>query len=523
MYKWFLAQRYLYTKIIVVIPIIAVTLCVAMMIVVVSVMDGFLDMVKERSRGLLSDVIVDVPTLQGFPYYEEFQAELARQLPDVVDRTTPVIYNYGILRDPRVLYTKPVRVLGIRLDEYRRINTFGEGLHYERFFPGTTTLSPQPRPVFGFNEEGEALLPAEYREANRVWRESADPAEVAEFDQRPFDQTRADRLFFAALDDQPGYEGPERHGVIIGADVIHDRLPDGRYQRVFQKGRDMTLGILPMTSTGALVGGQSASLVTLPVRYVDDSRTKVYEIDSVSVYVDFEWLQYSLMMDRQQREDGSEIPARCSQLLVSLKPGVDYNAARDRIATVWASFRDDLRLNPLSTEAQLLDLVDIQTWEERQRPFISAIEKEKVLMMVLLGLISFVSIAVVGCVFYMIVDKKTRDIGILKALGASAGGVAMTFILFAVVVGAVGSLLGAAGGSAFVYYINDIQDWLASLNPALRVWSPDVYSFDTIPNVVKPLVASSVIVIAVLASVIGAAFPAGKAGLVWPAETLRYE
>ncbi len=523
MYKWFLAQRYLYTKIIVIIPIIAVTLCVAMMIVVISVMDGFLDMVKERSRGLLSDVIVDVPTLQGFPFYEEFQVELARQLPDIVDQTTPVIYNYGILRDPRVLYTKPVRVLGIRLDEYRRINTFGEGLHYDHYFPGTTTLASQLRPVFGFDESGAAVLPSEYREANRRWRQSADPDEIAAFDERPFGQVRADRLFIASMDDQPGYEGPERRGVIIGADVIHDRMADGSYQRVFQKGRDMTLGILPMTSTGALVGGNTASLVTLPVRYVDDSRTKVYEIDSVSVYVDFEWLQYSLLMDRQQREDGSSIPARCSQVLVSLKPGTDYNAARDRVAEVWATFVEGLNVNPLSAEAQLLSLVDIQTWEERQRPFISAIEKEKVLMMVVLGLISFVSIAVVGCVFYMIVDKKTRDIGILKALGASAGGVAMTFILFAVVVGAVGSLLGAAGGSAFVLYINDIQDWLASLDPNLRVWSPDVYSFDTIPNVVKPMVASSVIVIAVLASVIGAAVPAGKAGLVWPAETLRYE
>jgi ABC-type lipoprotein release transport system permease subunit len=78
MYKLFLALRYLRKKLIALFAVGSVTLCVFMVLVVISVMGGFLEMVKERSRGLLSDIVVDNGSLQGFPYYEEFVTHLRR-------------------------------------------------------------------------------------------------------------------------------------------------------------------------------------------------------------------------------------------------------------------------------------------------------------------------------------------------------------------------------------------------------------------------------------------------------------
>ena len=72
MYKWFLAWRYLNTKLIAFIGIAAVMLCVAMVLVVISVMGGFLDTVRARSKGLNSEILVAGGSLQGFPFYEEF-------------------------------------------------------------------------------------------------------------------------------------------------------------------------------------------------------------------------------------------------------------------------------------------------------------------------------------------------------------------------------------------------------------------------------------------------------------------
>jgi ABC-type lipoprotein release transport system permease subunit len=74
-----------------------------------------------------------------------------------------------------------------------------------------------------------------------------------------------------------------------------------------------------------------------------------------------------------------------------------------------------------------------------------------------------------------------------------------------------------------VWNINGIQDWLAQFNPQLRVWSPDVYSFDRIPEVVKQADAVWIAAIAVLSSMVGSLIPAIIAGRVWPVRALRYE
>jgi lipoprotein-releasing system permease protein len=123
----------------------------------------------------------------------------------------------------------------------------------------------------------------------------------------------------------------------------------------------------------------------------------------------------------------------------------------------------------------------------------------------------------------MIVQKKTRDIGVLKALGASGPGIAGLFIVYAATVGVVGSLLGTTIGAAFVWKINEIQDFLISINPQLRVWDPSVYTFDRIPNVVKSVNVMTIGIVAVLASMAGSVIPATLAGRVWPVEALRYE
>ena len=201
---------------------------------------------------------------------------------------------------------------------------------------------------------------------------------------------------------------------------------------------------------------------------------------------------------------------------------MDRNEDTVKIREHWRTFCTTLALDPFTIEAQLLKYVKVDTWEERQRPFISAVETEKILMTLLFWIISGVAIVLVGCIFYMIVEKKTRDIGILKSLGASSWGVAMIFIVYAAAIGVAGAALGTAIGVSFVRNINEIQDWLAAMNPNLRVWSAEVYSFDQIPSVVKPDTIVWVAIVAVLSSILGAVIPAIIEGRVWPVKALRH-
>jgi len=528
MYKWFLAWRYLHTKLIAFFGVAAVTLCVAMVLVVLSVMGGFLDTVRSRSKGLHGEIVLETGSAVGFPLYQEFVDYMHQELPELVRLATPVIYSYGIFRVPETTETTPTRVLGIRLEEYVQVNDFATGLYYEHYYPGTTRLGQQKMPVAGFASDGTLRLPADLEVANARWRESeTDPAKIRAYDETPFEKAMypsalaypGERVF-AVGPDAPGYYGSEQYGAIVGCDVVFTRRADGSFDRHLARGADFAVTLMPLSPTGN-VGGEPP--VKVPLRYADDSRTGIFEIDSLHVYVDFAMLQKKLAMDAQERLDGSFTRPRANQLLVGLQDGVDLYEGKHKIKAAWsqllAAHAGDLDANDMRQAG----FVDVYTWEDMQRAFITAVEKEKVLVTFLFGLISMVAIVLLGCIFYMIVEKKTRDIGIMKALGGSAPGVAVLFIAYAGAVGIVGALLGVLVGSLFVWNINGIQDLLAQFNPQLRIWSPDIYSFDKIPEVVKTADALWVASLAVFASMVGSILPATLAGRVWPVDAIRYE
>ena len=124
-------------------------------------------------------------------------------------------------------------------------------------------------------------------------------------------------------------------------------------------------------------------------------------------------------------------------------------------------------------------------------------------MTFLFGVISMVAAVLVGCILYMIVTQKTRDIGIIKSVGATPAGIGQIFIAFGAIIGVIGGILGCIVGTIFVWYINDIQDWLASRNKNLRVWNPEVYAFDRIPNHVDPWTVGVIFVSAIALAMIG--------------------
>ncbi len=263
-------------------------------------------------------------------------------------------------------------------------------------------------------------------------------------------------------------------------------------------------------------------------RYVDDSRTGIHDIDSRNVYVDFDEIQRLLSMEGGERVDAEgnvigRFGPRCRQIQIKLRERYaqppELHRIKDLVSATWGGF---IWLSD-AEDRSLMSAVDTQTWEEMQRDFISAIEKEKFLVLIMFGVISIVAVFLILCIFYMIVQEKTRDIGIIKSVGASAEGVTAVFLVYGAAIGLVGCVLGSILGTTFVEHINEIQDWLARLNPNWRVWSPEHYSFDKIPDVVKWSDVTWISLLAIAASIAGAAFPAVRAGKTWPVESLRYE
>lgn len=531
-YVAFLAARLLQRKRIAFFSVGAVTLCVAMMIIVISVMGGFVDTIRDRARGLLGDLVMD-GDLRGFPYYDEFISEISqwrdtRTGEPLVVQATPIISAYGILQFPGEGTTKAVSIMGVRLNEFPRVNRFSEDLFYNRRY-GTTTFEPRAQPVYGFDERDLPVLPGDMDAHYARYVASLPPEERTDEEYRyrrePFRPYPGPGEFELAEDGRPGYVGREFPGIIIGRDILFDRRPSGEYMRSgrYPLGTACRVALMPLTRTG-VVAQQAPP--TPALRYVDDSRTGIHEIDSMKCYVGFEFLQGMLDMGALPLESGRRAAPRCTQIQIKFIPAISASMPRllemkARVQEAWNRLSDTKPVD--AEEAVMMSNVGVATWEEMQIRFISAIEKEKVLVLIMFGVISIVAVFLILCIFSMIVQEKTRDIGIIKSIGASAEGVAGVFLAYGGAIGLVGCVLGSLLGVVFVEHINDVQEWLVRINPNWRVWSAETYSFDKIPDHWKWSEVIWISILSIASSILGAAFPAVRAGRTWPVESLRYE
>src|SRR5271169_1101888 len=98
MYKTLLILRYLLKRRIAWVSLAAVVLCTTMVLVVISVMGGWLNMFKQSFHGLTGDIIIHTSSLTGFPYYEEMIQKMSRV--EGVAAAVPSIETFGLLNIP---------------------------------------------------------------------------------------------------------------------------------------------------------------------------------------------------------------------------------------------------------------------------------------------------------------------------------------------------------------------------------------------------------------------------------------
>ena len=232
-------------------------------------------------------------------------------------------------------------------------------------------------------------------------------------------------------------------------------------------------------------------------------------------------LQRDLKMDRREDRDlvTGEVyvtPARTRQIQVKLAPGVTLDAGARAVKKVVAAVVADRAID----EGEFP--IEVRTWRETAGTFLNAVEKEKLLLVILFGLISVVAVFLIFCIFYMIVMEKTRDIGIVKSVGATGPGVAGVFVGYGLVIGLLGAGLGLLAGGLVVWNINALHDALRQYLH-VSIYSPEVYAFDTLPNTMDPFEVTVICLVAVLSSVMGALLPAVRAARMNPVEALRFE
>ena len=517
MYKLFLCWRYLLTRYIALASVVSVMLGVATMIVVNAIMLGFTSEMKDRIHGILADVIFQTyDENKGFPDYEWHRAEIFRVAGDLIEELTPTVITLGMLtyQIPGTdhMASFQVDIVGVDVLTQGKVSKIAEYLQHPANRDRLSfDLREDGYDVQGSGRDGpirEQMRHAgweqrRWRAAQLRWQRELNAQQnppVPAFQNEeggPVDPfaglTRSDMPLFDLATEQHA-------GVIVGIGAALWRRAS---EPCPETGRTVVIDHLN------LIPGDDITLffptTDMPPRFQGDSFTVVdlYE----SKMVDYDRRLVFVPIDRLQRLRGMfDAPTgtfTITQILIKAKPGVDINVLRDRLQDAFPP-----------------QIYSIKTWRDDQETMLNAIHTELAMLNVLLFLIFMVAGFGILAIFYMIVVEKQKDIGILKALGASGGGIMQIFLYYSLLLGTIGAALGLGLGLLMVEYIREIA-YVLSFILQREVFSPEMYSFYEIPTIVDIPTVIGIISGAIFIAVSAGVLPALRAARVHPVETLR--
>ena len=503
MYKLLLCWRYLRTRYIALVSIISVTLGVATMIVVNSVMEGFTSEMQNRIHGIISDVVFEVRSSDGAPDSAWHMEEIRKVAGDDIEAMAPVVRTMGVVSIPcdGEWITHPVMVVGIDEKLQGSVGDFSRYLQhpanrkqmsFELREGGYDVRDHQAgpdapeRPRMGGAGWGHRRKAARrngfQREYLKPENPDAQPAPLPSDD--PFAPYQTKENLFDPEKDQ-------HTGVVLGF-AMATYPQDGENKFLALPGDDVRL---TFPTVGQPPKGTSDNFTV-----VDLYESKMSEYDSQFVFVPIRDLQRLRGMIDPSTQIGN-----FNLIQIKLKPGVDGNQVRDKLR---AAFRPTMYTT--------------YTWRDNQGPLLQAVEMETAILNILLFLIIAVAGFGILAIFYMIVVEKTRDIGILKSLGAPGRGIMGIFLAYGLLLGLVGSGVGMGLGLLFVYYINEIAKGLGWLT-GRPVFDPSIYYFYKIPAIVVPQTLTWIVFGALGIAVAASILPARRAARLHPVEALRNE
>ncbi|MBL8855409.1 MAG: FtsX-like permease family protein [Planctomycetaceae bacterium] len=573
MFKLLLTWRYLKTRFIALASIISVTLGVATLIVVNSVMSGFSNEMTSKLHGILSDVELVASGMGEIDRVDEKVEQIKSLLQDDLEAVTtvvrvPAMLNFLVHGQPRY---HQIMLIGIDDQTFGDVTDFRPYLtnHFHRngdvfrlmelgydkelpdagwpyrrekfrhdayirqelesmlqdrakglppiaqnqlpvpHSPSATTDSnqeplvniaklpplPTQKPVLPtLSSDVPAGAGSEYLSDCGP---SLNPSESNTWNPAPVDALAAyrERVLVAPFD--PITE--QRVGIIIGIGIGRLRAHDpttGTSQNMYfiRPGDDIELTI-------PSAGNQPRPLLE-NCTVVDFYSSKMHDYDSA-----FAFMPLSHLQKMRGMIDPATGGATVSAIQIKLKPEANLNSARDRLRAAFPMMQYPLM---------------VQTWRDQQAPLLSAVEMEITILNILL----FMIIAVAGfgilATFFMIVVEKTKDIGILKSLGAPSSGVMSIFLGYGLSLGIVGAGAGTLIGVMFVVYINEIAA-LISMISGREVFDPSIYFFSSIPTLLDPMMVVAVAGGAMLIAILSSVLPALRAARLAPVEALRYE
>ena len=164
----------------------------------------------------------------------------------------------------------------------------------------------------------------------------------------------------------------------------------------------------------------------------------------------------------------------------------------------------------------------ISDWRQMNSALFEALEVERVAMFIVLSLIVLVAVFNILSSLIMLVRAKTRDIAILRTMGASRRGMMKVFMTVGVTIGSLGIILGMILGAIFLFFRQNVVDAIQAVT-GQNLWDPSVRFLTDLPSKTDPFEVTAIVLTALILSFLATLYPAYKAASTDPVQVLRYE
>lgn len=507
MYKLLLCWRYLRTRYIALICIVSIMLGVATLIVTNAVMAGFSEEMQVRMKGMMGDVIIEARSMNGAFDADSKIKRIKSLLGDSLAGVTPTVRVPAILstETEQGSVTQQIMLVGIDEQTYCDVSIFGEYLQHPEnreqlsfglksggydTYDHATSDSTEPKlrkdmEDAGWNRRRKYAAFKKQQERYRKLQNQA-PANAGD----PFADAARANGEAEGTDFDPATE--QHVGIVLGFGLASWRDSNGMDHFRTLPGLDVAVSF----PNAALPPKAISENYTV----VDLYESGLGEFDANIAFVPLKDLQLSRGL-----VDPTTGVARFNAIMLKLNDEADAIEVRDQLRDEFSS-----------------QLFRVSTWRDQQNSLLQAIQMETVLLNILLFMIIAVAGFGIFAIFLMIVVEKTRDIGILKSLGASSGGVMGIFLSYGLALGLVGATAGLGLGILLERNINTVKDWVSWIT-GQPIFDPSVYFFNEIPTLINPLAVTWICLGAITIAVLSSVFPAWRASRLHPVRALRYE